>query len=334
MFGKMMNSFYYGKSGKGDYRKEDLPKNRRQLFFEMLRVRLSGLIRLNLMYAVAWIPVIILVFLTIMAAVGLLDGVVTESEGLLAEGEGLWDAFAKAEMQDSLLAFMDQINNLILTGLLFLVPCLFITGPFTAGIAYITRNWARDEHAFIWSDFKDTVKSNWKQALLTSLITGIMPVIVYIGYRTYGEMAVQSGFLYTILQVFIVVVGVIWSFMTIYIYPLMVTYKLSYKQLIRNAALLAIGRLPQSLLMRLLSLLPLAVAVAVVYFTGSLEIVIFVTVLLYLLFFFAFNRFVYASYANGVFDKYINARIEGVQVNRGLSTEEDEDEDEEEEQEA
>ena len=37
MFGKMMNNFYYGKSGKGDFRKEDLPKNRWQLFWEMLR---------------------------------------------------------------------------------------------------------------------------------------------------------------------------------------------------------------------------------------------------------------------------------------------------------
>lgn len=39
MFARLMNSFYYGKSGKGDYRKEDLPKNRWQLFWEMLRIR-------------------------------------------------------------------------------------------------------------------------------------------------------------------------------------------------------------------------------------------------------------------------------------------------------
>ena len=56
MFGKMMNSFYYGKSGKGDFRKEDLPKNRWQLFWEMLRVRFSGLCRLNLMAVAAWLP--------------------------------------------------------------------------------------------------------------------------------------------------------------------------------------------------------------------------------------------------------------------------------------
>ena len=61
MFGKMMNSFYYGKSGKGDFRKEDLPKNRWQLFWEMLRVRFSALCRLNLMTLAAWLPLIIVI---------------------------------------------------------------------------------------------------------------------------------------------------------------------------------------------------------------------------------------------------------------------------------
>ena len=63
MFGKLMNSFYYGKSGKGDYRKEDLPKNRWQLFFEMLRIRFSALIRLNLMYMIVWLPAMIVLMI-------------------------------------------------------------------------------------------------------------------------------------------------------------------------------------------------------------------------------------------------------------------------------
>ena len=48
MFGKMMNSYYYGKSGKGDFRKDDMPETRMQLFWDTLRTRLSGLCRLNL----------------------------------------------------------------------------------------------------------------------------------------------------------------------------------------------------------------------------------------------------------------------------------------------
>jgi len=34
-----------------------------------------------------------------------------------------------------------------------------------------------------------------------------------------------------------------------------------------------------------------------------------------------------ASFTNAVFDKYINVKIEGAQVNRGLYVEEDDDED-------
>ena len=61
MFGRMMNNYYYGKSGKGDVRKEDLPRNRWQLFWEMLRIRFSALCRLNLMTVAVWLPLIILI---------------------------------------------------------------------------------------------------------------------------------------------------------------------------------------------------------------------------------------------------------------------------------
>ena len=53
----------------------------------------------------------------------------------------------------------------------------------------------------------------------------------------------------------------------------------------------------------------------------------------YLIFGFAFSRFITASFTNAVFDKYINSRIEGAQVNRGLSQENDDDDDDDDEQE-
>lgn len=59
MLGNFFNSFYYGKAGKGDYNPENLPANRRQLFFEMLRVRWSALVRLNLLYLLFLLPALI-----------------------------------------------------------------------------------------------------------------------------------------------------------------------------------------------------------------------------------------------------------------------------------
>ncbi|WP_417077036.1 YesL family protein, partial [Hominenteromicrobium sp.] len=52
---------------------------------------------------------------------------------------------------------------------------LILLSPFTCGLAYVTRNFAREEHAFVWSDFWDAVKNNWKPALLNG-------VIVYLAY--------------------------------------------------------------------------------------------------------------------------------------------------------
>ena len=50
----------------------------------------------------------------------------------------------------------------------------------------------------------------------------------------------------------------------------------------------------------------------------------------YLLLGLALSRLVYASVANGFFDKYINVNIEGAEINRGLYKDEFDDEDEEE----
>ena len=44
---------------------------------------------------------------------------------------------------------------------------------------------------------------------------------------------------------------------------------------------------------------------------------------------FALARFVYASFTNGVFDRFINSHMAGVEINRGLAKEEDEEEDDE-----
>ena len=41
------------------------------------------------------------------------------------------------------------------------------------------------------------------------------------------------------------------------------------------------------------------------------------------------HRFIYASFSNAVFDRFINSRMEGVRVNRGLAEDDEEYEDEE-----
>ncbi len=338
MFGRMMNNYYYGKSGKGDYRKEDLPENRWQLFWETLRTRLSGLFRLNLMYMVVWLPTMLVLLINFMNIMGNVNTILAAQDGslaaMVAETAGTENAIEYTPEQIEQLKAInagDYINSVLYRTLLLLIPCIAITGPCTAGITYVTRNWARDEHAFIWTDFKDAIKENWKQSLVISVLTSLLPIVIYIGWRFYGQLSATQTFMF-IPQVLVLMIGIIWAFCITYTYPLIVSYELKIKGVFRNSLLLGVARLPMSVGIRLLHCVPTLLALVLAYFWQPVYAAM-ILFAYYVLIGFGLSRFITASYTNAVFDRYINSRIEGAEVNRGLRSEEDEDDEDEEEDE-
>ena len=337
MFGRFMNNYYYGKSGKGDFRKEDLPQNRRQLFLDTLKTRLSGLCRINLMYMLIFLPAMIVMMF-------FFTNIISNTSNLMIMEENDYASYSEMvkesgrevsvteeqynELKNAGINAADLMDNELFRMLIWLIPCLAITGPFTAGLSYVTRNWARDEHAFIWSDFKDAVKENWKQALVLSAITSILPLAAYVGWRFYGNLAAQNVIM-IVPQVLVVLVVIIWSISITYMHPLTVTYKLKTKDIIRNGLLLGVARLPMSVGIRLLHCVPALIGAALIWFWNPM-IGMLILFAYYALIGFAISRFITASYTNAVFDRFINPRIEGAKVNQGIYTpEEDEDEDEE-----
>ena len=59
----LMNNYFYGKAGKGDYTVDQMPTTRKQLFFTTLRVRFSSMVGLNLLHVVFLLPMIIWLFI-------------------------------------------------------------------------------------------------------------------------------------------------------------------------------------------------------------------------------------------------------------------------------
>ena len=356
MFGKLMNNYYYGKSGKGDFKKDDLPDNRFQLFLEMLRIRLSGLCRLNLITVLAFAPLIFVIASTVgtylsglsmqydmvetvnNAGIVLKDGYTSEELAEYME-KGL-QALRDAEYESNYLSYWqyyctpqgmrDFITGLVSRLMLLLIPCILITGPVEAGIAYVTRNWARDEHAFIWSDFKDAVKENWKQGLGVSAITSVLPIVIYIGWNFYSEQSAKQ-MLFIVPQMLILMLGVIWLLGLTYMYPMMVSYRVKFSELLRNSLLLGVARLPHTVGVTLLHLIIPAIVVFLLFFTSIGYYALIFLLFYYIIIGIVLTRFVNASLANAVFDRFINSRIEGAKVNRGLRSDEDDEDDEEEE---
>ena len=291
MMGNFFNRMYYGKD-KGDYTKDDLPDNRWALFFSMLKLNFSKLVGVNLLFLIFFLPTYFWIFqLNIPVMVSYLE-------------EGL--------------AYQD----VILTMIWGMIPCFLVLGPGVVGVTYVTRNMSRDQNVWVVRDFFGAIKANWKQMLGMSALNGVLLVAFYIAVTFYSQMTANMGF-YMVPYALVIVMGIYWALMNLYIWPLMITYELKFKEIIKNSALMTVGRLPQTLFMAFFTcLLP-----ALLMLVGNVYVYIGIFVI-YALFGFSVTSMGINSLTIAIFDRYINYRIKGAKINQGLRVaydEEDED---------
>lgn len=265
---------YYGNPNKPDLRKEDMPEGRFKIFFTVLQVRFWKLIQLNLLYSIFWIPAFFVVYVNLMYLI-------------------------KVQNTPDL---VNTIQGMGTTMILLLLPCFLIAGPATAGTTYVVRNWARDEHAWVWSDFKDAWKQNWKESLIIMLINGLVLIIFYVNLNFYRLQA-QQNVVFLILYYFILIAGLIYLMMNMFIFPMLVTYKLKVRQIFKNAFIFTMAELPRTFVIFAIAGLIFGVAF---YYSIPFIIPLFLVG-------FTFPMLITTSFANWVFDKYLNKKINNSQ---------------------
>ena len=313
--------FDYSKEGKGVY-PDDPPRGPVATFFSVLGRKFWKILTVNLMYVIFSLPALILSFFAATYVLSvLMPGLTMETlvrlfrEAVVQLQEGVTlEEFAASQMLIIYLAL-----GVLLTGL-----GLIVIGPVLAGITYILRNYSREEHAFVWMDFKDHAKKNFKQALVASLISLVVTIIftVNIAFYSSGEVF-GGGILSTFFQTIMIILFVIWCIMQMYLYPMMITFELSLKQLYKNCLLFTIMRLPLNVLILLLSVILLLIIPVVLMLIGY-GITVLLALIWYL--FLAFgvtllltNMFVYRG-----LDKYMISRINQQEDETESLSEEDE----------
>ncbi len=129
---------------------------------------------------------------------------------------------------------LKSLNFFIGYTVISLLVCfpLITIGPLQAGFTYIFRNFVREEHTFIFDDFKEQVKKNWKQGLAISLIDFAIVTVLIIEISFFRS---QTGLISNILLGMAFIIFVIFSMMHIYIYQMMVTIELTVFHIYKNA---------------------------------------------------------------------------------------------------
>lgn len=217
--------------GIGDFTKEgpgvrkDAPKKRGVfLFLELFFRKFWKMCKLNVLYAIAALPTFVVTFI--------LSGVFTQN--LISMAMAGNPEFAQgAELLDLILRFFVSLIVMVLWGM----------GPVTAGFTYVLRNYSREEHSWLWSDFWQHTKANFKQAIVVWLVDQVVLVLLIVAYLFYSS---QTSALFYIRYV-IIWIAILYTTMHFYIYTMMVTFKMSLKDLYRNALLFSVAKLPLNL---------------------------------------------------------------------------------------
>ena len=128
-----------------------------------------------------------------------------------------------------------QLNFLYI---LFCLPVVTI-GPATAGMTYVLRNFANEQHSFLFSDFWDSFKSNFKQSFIYSILSLIATVLLSVSIYYYYINLNQNKFYYLPFVVS-VSIAIIFIFMNYYVYLMIVTLDLKLKAIIKNAFIFSV----------------------------------------------------------------------------------------------
>ena len=252
-------------------------------FFIVAGRKFWELLVLNLLYFVTSIPSII-----IYAIIGYLF--------LAGPGYALGANIApEGSVGETLLGYQEVVRIVLSLGFSVLMNVLLGSGPSRAGLSFVLRNYGREEHAFLWSDYKDNFKGNFGKGLLVYFIDVIFTFIICLDIYSYSQVNSFMGIISTYLAIFLFIIYIL---MHPYIYMQFVTFDVSVGKAFKNAFYLSAVRLPQNIGVTLF---------AAVLVVGILELVNIYNVLMFLVFgmVFAFPLLALDMNAFSVIKKYM-----------------------------
>ena len=131
--------------------------------------------------------------------------------------------------------FFRNFWKFITINLVYCLMCVPVVtnGLAAVGLTNVTRNTARDKHSFGLSDFFETIKKNWKQALPA----GIINILIYflLGYDIFYFSSLESDMFSAIGTGILLSMLFVFTIMNFYIWTLMITFNYSLKQIYKNS---------------------------------------------------------------------------------------------------
>ena len=267
-----------------DFKINDLPQNRKEVFFDCLKMRYGIIFGLGVMCVLFALPFAICMMLRDSS----LSAIFTDVGHREYDEEQGYQLFYSIKMTYSLV----------------MVPCFVILGIGLSGVMYVIRQLVWYEGIFFFSDFFEGIKKNWKAYSTSFLALGIYNVeLTMLNYRQVPEMwygiYLGAGLLLLIpIVIFILLMSLI--------------YKFSFKGSVWNGFLLYMKSILKTLLAELCIALP--------FLTLGIEHVLLKCAVLLVVILFLLPPILMGVtlYGFSIFDQYINKEQYPELISRGV----------------
>ena len=151
--------------------------------------------------------------------------------------------------------FMSRIGDIVFLNLCFLLTCIPVITAGTALISLytVTLKMAQNQEGYVIKSYFKAFKDNLKQGII---VGGMLELILAVlGYDAW--MLLSSRESYSAAGFFVTAAALLIVFAVMqYLFPLMARYENSIGMSLRNAGLLAISRLPYTIVLLVLAAVP------------------------------------------------------------------------------
>ena len=167
----------------------------------------------------------------------------------------------------ALAIFKNSYYGFVISAGVLLAAFAVLIGPATAGMTKVIKSFVIEKPAFIWRDFWNAFKSNFKNAAIVGFIDCVVFASAFSSLQVYPAIAKQTGSkaiyipMVIAFSLFLVII-----IMNYYIFPMMIATTLSLKNLIKNSFALAFVALKQNFLIFIVSLLTFALMGVLLFF--------------------------------------------------------------------
>ncbi len=297
-----------GKEKSEEYARSTLPTNRWQLFWDIFKGNFWKMVKVNLLTLLFFVPLF---------AVILLSGWYREAMGVTYPfGSNVGIGYPAYPPTQGLSEYLTMQTGLALSIGLFITSIIASVG--LSGGMYVVRNMVWTEGVFVTNDFWRGVRLNFKNALQTALFFCGAFLICQTAINIVDlnlAVGVESKFQEVIIKISQIASYIFLAFaimMSFWMLALGVNYKMGFGMLLKNSAIMTVGTLPQTVFFIALSLLPFLL------FLINFQLITTIAVICCLLFGLSYALLVWLDFAQWVFDKYINPKIKGAKVGRGI----------------